>query len=171
MTEPGPLRGDCDRCAALCCLALALDRGASFAIDKPAGLPCPHLGPRGRCGIHAARAEAGFSGCIGYDCAGAGQHVTERLFGGQSWQDDPALAAPMMAAFAQARRWHEELALALSALALPLPPDLRAEAEALRDDLHARATAAPPPPEAEAAAASARLRAFLPRLRPYAARG
>jgi hypothetical protein len=89
---------DCARCVGLCCVALSFDRSALFGFDKPAGAPCPHLGPDHRCGIHGSLAQQGFSGCAGYDCAGAGP-ATTRLFAGRSWQDHPALLTPMLETF------------------------------------------------------------------------
>jgi len=85
-----PLVADCHRCAALCCVALAFDRSASFAFDKPAGEPCPSL--RGKlCVIHDDLEARGCSGCARYDCAGAGQRVVQEVFGGRS--EDPARMA------------------------------------------------------------------------------
>ena len=46
------LRADCSRCAALCCVVPAFSRSSDFAIDKPAGRPCPNLRSDLRCGIH-----------------------------------------------------------------------------------------------------------------------
>ena len=115
------LRGDCARCAALCCVALAFDRSPVFAFDKAAGEPCANLGRKGRCAIHAERAVKGFAGCEAYDCLGAGQAVTQGLFAGASWQDDPALLEPMMRAFAVMRPAHEALDLLRRVARLPLP--------------------------------------------------
>ncbi|WP_163850481.1 hypothetical protein [Pseudooceanicola aestuarii] len=120
------LHADCGACAALCCLALALDRGPSFAIDKAAGAPCPNLSGH-LCGIHSQLADRGFSGCTRYDCLGAGQRVVQELFAGRSWQDDPALARPMMAAFADMRAVHERMELLRAAAVLPLDPDAEAQ--------------------------------------------
>jgi len=118
---PSTLRGDCAQCAALCCVALAFDRSPLFAFDKPAGEPCANLGPRGRCTIHAERAAKGFAGCEAYDCLGAGQAVTQGLFGGRSWRDDPALLGPMMRAFAVMRPAYEVINLLRLARRLSLP--------------------------------------------------
>lgn len=125
------LRDDCTRCAALCCMAHAFDAGAAFAIDKPAGLGCRHLATGGRCGIHGRRRAAGFSGCVGYSCHGAGQRVTQDCFGGRTWQDEPALTGAMMLAFQNARRLHGWLLLLTEAQKLPLPAAARAKAQAL----------------------------------------
>ncbi len=119
MTTPAP-RADCSRCAALCCVAFAFDKSEAFAIDKPADTPCPNLGPRNRCRIHDKRKAKGFSGCIGYDCAGAGQRVTQDLFDGRSWRDDLSLLQPMTEAFADMRAAIDLEDLLAAASALPL---------------------------------------------------
>ena len=117
-------RPDCARCAALCCIGLAFDRGPLFGYDKPAGDPCRHLGADDRCRIHAELDARGFGGCVAYDCLGAGQAVTQDLCGGRSWREDPALLAPMMAALAAIRRAHELILLLRQAKTLALPPPM-----------------------------------------------
>jgi hypothetical protein len=129
------LRGDCAKCAALCCVALAFDRSPLFAYDKPAGEPCANLGAKGRCTIHAERAAKGFAGCEAYDCLGAGQAVTQDLFGGASWRDDPALLAPMMRAFSVMRPAHEALALLRQARRMSLPVSAVRRLEAAEREL------------------------------------
>jgi hypothetical protein len=114
------LTADCQRCAALCCVGLAFDRGPLFALSKPAGVPCPHLSSQARCGIHPQRAARGFAGCASYDCLGAGQRVTQELFRGRSWQDQPHLLTDMLDAFRVMRQVHESLRLLRSAAKLPL---------------------------------------------------
>lgn len=120
MTEFPSLRADCAQCAALCCVAFAFDKSASFSIDKPACQPCPHLEGSGRCAIHDDRDRAGFGGCVTYDCLGAGQRVTRELFDGRSWQTDHRLLAPMCEAFLVMGRIHAMLELLKAARALPL---------------------------------------------------
>jgi len=71
-------RADCERCVGLCCVAAPFQRSADFALTKPAGVPCPHLGTDHRCTIHAQLQERGFPGCVSFDCYGAGQRVTAR---------------------------------------------------------------------------------------------
>lgn len=124
------LTADCGSCAALCCMALAFDRGEDFGLDKPAGLPCPHLA-RHSCTIHDALEPRGFSGCVSYDCRGAGQRVTQEVFGGASWQDDPALLAPMIDAFADMRAVQDRRVLLSAAARLPLSRRDAAEVAAL----------------------------------------
>lgn len=134
------LRSDCARCAGLCCVAHSFQRSSDFAYDKPAGTPCRNLLADFRCGIHADLRTSGFTGCTVYECFGAGQFVTQQLFGGRTWRDDPAIAADMFAVFATMRGLHELLfylteALAISAAA-PLHPEvarLRTEVSEVRD--------------------------------------
>lgn len=99
------LRADCARCAGLCCVGPALTRSADFAIDKPAGQPCPNLRDDHRCGIHAHLRERGFPGCTVYDCFGAGQQTVRVTFGGVSSPPRDEL----LAAFAVLRPLHELL--------------------------------------------------------------
>jgi hypothetical protein len=105
------LAADCARCAGLCCVVPAFTRSADFAISKPAGQPCPNLGPDSRCAIHAGLRDRGFGGCAAYDCFGAGQQTVQVTFGGRDWRSSPGLAAEMFAAFGVLRplnelRWH-----------------------------------------------------------------
>ena len=105
------LAADCARCAGLCCVVPAFTRSADFAISKPAGQPCPNLGPDSRCAIHAGLRDRGFAGCAAYDCFGAGQQTVQVTFGGRDWRSSPGLAAQMFAAFGVMRqlnelRWH-----------------------------------------------------------------
>lgn len=129
------LRPDCAKCAALCCVALAFDRSDAFGFDKRAGEPCRNLGAGGHCNIYGQRLEQGFRGCVGYDCLGAGHHVTQTLFAGRSWQDEPDLLVPMMRAFERARVLREHLLLVRQALAHELPPALSAIGQSLSDTL------------------------------------
>lgn len=127
MTDDGgprlDLRADCSRCAALCCVAPAFAASSDFAIDKPAGRPCPNLGADFRCGIHAHLRERGFPGCAVFDCLGAGQKVTQVTFGGADWRATPEVAPRMFRAFGVMRSLHEVLWYLTEALALA-PADL-----------------------------------------------
>lgn len=138
--EPGPgspyrsLQADCARCFGLCCVAPAFAVSADFAIDKPAGVPCLHLGAGFRCGIHPRLRQKGFAGCSAYDCFGAGQQVAQVTFGGRDWREAPDTARAMFAAFAVMRQLHElawYLTQALNlAAAAPLHGRLRAALDA-----------------------------------------
>jgi hypothetical protein len=121
---PADLRADCARCTALCCVASTLTKSADFAIDKPAGRPCPHLAADARCRIHAALREQGFPGCAVYDCFGAGQRVTASR---PDWRGDPDGAATTFALLHRVRALHELLWLLTEALALPAARSLRGD--------------------------------------------
>lgn len=111
MPDQTVLTPDCSSCAALCCVVFAFDRSESFAIDKDACEVCPNLDDHDRCRIFADREDLGFKGCIAYDCRGAGQRVTQEVFHGASWRENPALKEPMGAALSVMRRIHDLLLL------------------------------------------------------------
>lgn len=120
------LRADCGRCAGLCCVAPAFAAAADFAIDKPAGRPCPNLRSDFECAIHGSLREQGFGGCAVFDCFGAGQQVVQVTFGGTGWRQSPQIATTMFTVFTVMRQLHELLWYLAEAAAL-LP------AGALRD--------------------------------------
>jgi len=162
------LRADCSRCAALCCVALHMERSAWLGLSKPAGEPCPHLGAEHGCSIHAQRGALGFAGCVNYDCLGAGQRVTQ-LFAGRSWRAEPALLAPMLEAFFLMRGVHELLELLDVARRLPLSREQRREWRALRGTLApAGGVGLAELEQLQLGAIRARLTAFLRRLQPLA---
>ncbi|MCZ2839410.1 pentapeptide repeat-containing protein [Modestobacter sp. VKM Ac-2985] len=105
------LTADCSRCNGLCCVAPAFAASADFAIDKPAGTPCPNLQPDSRCGVHDQLRDRGFPGCVVFDCFGAGQRVTQQTRPGRDWRTDAATAAAVFAVFPVMRQltellWH-----------------------------------------------------------------
>ncbi|MFH8773625.1 pentapeptide repeat-containing protein [Streptomyces sp. NPDC017958] len=124
------LRGDCAQCFGLCCVALPFAASADFALDKPAGKPCPNLQGDHRCGIHADLRNKGFTGCTVYDCFGAGQKVSQITFGGQDWRTgSKEHARRMFDVFPVVRQLHELLWYLTEALGLdaarPVHADLR----------------------------------------------
>ncbi len=129
MTPPS-LRADCGRCAALCCVAYAFESSPQIALDKPAGVACPHLDRTG-CRIHARRTSEGFRGCVSYTCNGAGQYVTSVVFGGADWRDDATLTERMCSAFLAMVRVQECRLLLQTAASLPLPLPRRLQLEEL----------------------------------------
>ena len=133
MGTPEHLRADCGRCAGLCCVAPAFAKSSDFAIDKPAGRPCPNLAADFRCGIHDRLPERGFPGCVVFDCFGAGQQVTQVTFGGREWLGTPGIAGQMFAVLPVMRQLHELLWYVTEALELTaarrLHPELRAALE------------------------------------------
>jgi hypothetical protein len=110
-------RADCSNCCGLCCVVPDLLAVQGFGVDKPAHTPCVHLNGVQRCSIHAARKTNGYPACEGFDCYGAGQWITQRLFGGAKWTDSSDLAEQMFAAY---RHWAPRFAAAaLIEAALP----------------------------------------------------
>lgn len=133
--EVQALRGDCARCAGLCCVAPAFSASSEFAVDKPAGRPCANLAADFRCTIHADLRERGFSGCSTFDCFGAGQRVTQHTFSGTDWAAQPAAGPAMFAAFGVVRALHELLRYVAEARDRAPTSDLRAEALASLDEI------------------------------------
>lgn len=162
------LRADCTRCAGLCCVAPTLFQSDDFAIDKPAGVPCPHLGDDNRCGVYGQRSELGFRGCIAHDCFGAGQRVSQEVFGGRSWRDDPAILPAMSEAFFSLREIHGFVVMLDAARKLPLAADDRGSLDSLIDELSpGKGWTEESLIAYEHSDLAARTKAFLKTLRPY----
>ena len=132
MTPPArTLTADCDRCAALCCVAPPFRQGADFAVHKPEGVRCPRLGGDDRCTVHAGLRAHGFPACAAFDCLGAGQRVVQETFAGVAWRHDPVLRAGV----------HDTFFVMWSLHALLWALDHAAGwAPGLRPELHAAAT-------------------------------
>jgi hypothetical protein len=138
--ERADLRADCASCAGLCCVVPAFSVSADFALDKPAGVACPHLALDDGCEIHAELPERGFRGCTVYDCFGAGQRVVAARDGrpdSGGWRADPDLRRALFADFEVVERLHELLWYLAEALVLVgtrrAAAGLRDEVEGLRD--------------------------------------
>ncbi|MFS4579878.1 hypothetical protein [Phaeobacter sp. C3_T13_0] len=130
------LDADCDRCAALCCVAYPFDASEDFAIIKETEDPCPNLsGSCFGCTIHDHLSNRGFGGCVAYSCAGAGQRVTQDLFHGETWRDDPDLISHMSHALRVLRPIHEALLILKEAAALPLPTEVQNRCQLLIAEL------------------------------------
>ncbi|WP_077799746.1 pentapeptide repeat-containing protein [Streptomyces sp. JHA26] len=138
------LRGDCERCFGLCCVALPFARSADFPVDKDAGTPCGNLREDNRCGIHARLRPEGFTGCTVYDCFGAGQRVSQVTFGGQDWRTGPpGHARRVFEVFPVVRHLHELLWYLTEALALPAARPVHADVRRMLAETE-RLAAAPP---------------------------
>ncbi|MER6091891.1 pentapeptide repeat-containing protein [Streptomyces bluensis] len=126
------LRADCSRCFGLCCVALPFTASADFAVDKAAGEPCANLREDFRCGIHTELRQKGFTGCTVYDCFGAGQKVSQVIFGGRDWRTGSrADARRMFDVFPVVRQLHELLRYLTEALTLPAARPVHADIRAL----------------------------------------
>lgn len=128
------LRADCSRCVGLCCVAPAFAASADFAINKPAGRPCPKLRPDSGCGIHSDLREQGFPGCAVFDCFGAGQHVVQVTFGGQDWRQSQGTAEAIFAVFPVMRQLKELLWYLAEAVTLLTPGDLLGEVQRSQEE-------------------------------------
>ncbi|MEV0579507.1 pentapeptide repeat-containing protein [Streptomyces sp. NPDC050392] len=128
------LRADCGNCFGLCCVALTLTRSADFAVNKAAGTPCGNLQDDFRCGIHTRLRTEGFAGCTVYDCFGAGQKVSQEIFGGRDWRTEPESARQMFEVFPVVRQLHELLRYLTEAASMaparPLHAEIRRTLEA-----------------------------------------
>lgn len=111
-----PYRSECERCFGLCCVSLSYVKSADFAVTKDAGTPCPHLRPDFLCGIHNRLREVGFRGCVGYECFGAGQQVSQVTFAEKDWREHPELAPDMFRVFPIMQQLYEMLAYLWEAL-------------------------------------------------------
>ena len=121
------LHADCANCFALCCVAHAFARSADFAIDKPAGTPCPNLRDDFGCRIHDRLRPNGFPGCTTYDCFGAGQQISQITFGGRDWRQAPESRQQMFAILPIMRALHELLFYLSDALSFPAARRLHGE--------------------------------------------
>jgi hypothetical protein len=134
-TDRSALRADCDNCFALCCTAFGFQRSADFPIDKPAGTPCRNLADDFSCTIHQTLRPRGFRGCTVFDCSGAGQYVSQTLYDGVSWRDDPGSRAEMFRVFPIVRRLHEMLGHLAEAHDRAVTPDSADDAALLVQEI------------------------------------
>lgn len=103
------LVGDCGSCVGLCCVALPFARSAEFGHDKASGEPCHNLLDDNRCGIHDQLRPRGYSGCVTFDCFGAGQKVSQVILPGVDWRRTPARAVDLIPVFYVVRQLQEML--------------------------------------------------------------
>ncbi|WP_342534391.1 pentapeptide repeat-containing protein [Lysinibacillus sp. FSL K6-0057] len=110
------LQADCQSCFGLCCTALNIVASSDFAINKPAGTPCPNLQGDYSCHIHSHLRETGFKGCTVFDCLGAGQQVSQVTFHGQDWRQSREHADKMFRVFPIMEQLYEMIAYVAEAL-------------------------------------------------------
>lgn len=103
------LISDCSKCFGLCCTALYFSAAEGFPRNKAAGKPCSNLLQDFRCAVHDKLEDRGYKGCISYDCFGAGQKVSEIIYGGHSWRETPESSKEMFEVFIAVRQLHEIL--------------------------------------------------------------
>ncbi len=117
-------------------MALHFDNGPDFGADKAAGEPCHHLTESFGCAIHNDRLSHGYSGCLRFDCQGAGQRVTQTLFAGVDWRAQPKVLPKYIEAFRAMRSVHQLYELVDLTRLLPLTPAQSAQRVQLLALLH-----------------------------------
>jgi uncharacterized protein YjbI with pentapeptide repeats len=103
------LKPDCESCFGLCCVALPYAKSADFPSSKESGTPCTNLQQDFRCKIHSELRVKGFRGCIAYECFGAGQKVSQEIYGGSDWRSNMDTAEEMFTVFPIMQQIHEML--------------------------------------------------------------
>ena len=131
------LKADCTQCFGLCCTALHIAASSDFAINKPAGIPCPNLQRDFRCNIHVKLRDEGFVGCTVFDCLGAGQKVSQDTFGGQSWQEHTDISDSMFRVFPVMQQLYEMIAYITEALTYNISHSLQVRLNDQLDRLQA----------------------------------
>lgn len=103
------LKIDCEKCFGLCCVALYFSESDGFPQNKDAGKPCINLQGDFKCSVHTSLYTKGFKGCIGYDCLGAGQKISQITYKGQDWRNNSKESEKMFKGFLVMRQLHEML--------------------------------------------------------------
>lgn len=124
------LQADCQNCFGLCCTALNIVASSDFAINKPAGSPCPNLRDNYSCHIHSHLRETGFKGCTVFDCLGAGQQVSQVTFQGQDWRQSREHADKMFRVFPIMEQLYEMIAYVAEALSYQVDHELSKQLQA-----------------------------------------
>lgn len=104
---PEKMKADCSKCSGLCCTALFFSKSDGFPEDKADGKPCVNLTNQYKCKIHRELEKKGMRGCIGYDCFGAGQYVTQVIYQGKTWREIPSQAKEIFRVFVIVFRLHQ----------------------------------------------------------------
>ncbi|MGG0717202.1 pentapeptide repeat-containing protein [Robertmurraya massiliosenegalensis] len=128
------LTSDCHQCFGLCCVALPYANSADFPINKDGGVPCRHLSTDHRCNIHNKLKNKGFNGCVAYECFGAGQYVSQKMYDRQDWRNNPELSNEMFAVFPLIQQLHEMLWYLDRALCLKEVESLYSELQNMYDE-------------------------------------
>lgn len=103
------LRIDCENCSGLCCVALCFRKSDGFPGNKSAGEPCEYLVSDFRCKIHSKLSDMNMKGCLNYDCFGAGQKVSNKIFDGQNWKKNLEISKDIFDVFIKVLQLHQVL--------------------------------------------------------------
>ncbi|AIG26828.1 pentapeptide repeat-containing protein [Brevibacillus laterosporus] len=128
------LMSDCENCFGLCCVALPYAKSADFAFNKDGGEPCRNLCTDNRCCIHNQLRDKGFRGCVSYECFGAGQHVSQRIYKGNDWRNNIQKSSEMFIVFPIVQQLHEMLCYLSQALGLTETKPFQTELKKVYDE-------------------------------------
>ena len=121
------LKIDCEKCSALCCIALFCTRTDGFPANKDAGIPCKHIKNDFRCDIHSKLVSKKMRGCLAYDCFGAGQKVTQLYPFGVDWKSNPNQAGEIFQVFMIVFQLHQMEWYLIEALSLAVDEHLKSD--------------------------------------------
>ena len=119
------LKADCEKCSGLCCVALYFSKQDGFPMNKSAGESCINLNYDFSCKVHKNLQSMGLRGCMGFDCLGAGQQVTQYTYKQYDWKAFPTRAAQIFDAFLIMRQLHELLWYLAEAWMIEKAEDIR----------------------------------------------
>ncbi len=103
------LKIDCDNCTGLCCVALCFRKIDGFPSNKLAGESCEYLISEYKCKIHSKLYDMNMKGCLNYDCFGAGQKVSKKIFNEYDWGKYPELSEKIFQVFIKVLQLHQIL--------------------------------------------------------------
>ena len=126
---------DCKQCFGLCCVALYFSASDGFPEDKEAGKPCINLKSDYTCCVHEKLNSKGLKGCLGYDCFGAGQKVSQVTFTGKDWMKFPENKEKMFEAFLIMRKLHEMKWYLAQAYCLQTSQSMKCEINSLLESM------------------------------------
>ena len=86
-------------------------------------------------------ARQGFQGCAEYQCYGAGQKVTKKIYGGRTWLSHPELAERIFRTYFIVKALHELLSYLNEAEEMCADTMVRAKIEERRVELESLTTA------------------------------
>ena len=127
------LKIDCEKCFGLCCVSLYFSKSDGFPQNKDAGKPCINLQKSNKCSVHKDLYTKGLKGCIGYDCFGACQKISQITCKGEDWRSDSKHAEKMFESFHVMRQLHEMLWYLNEAFHLQKDKNIREEIKLLLD--------------------------------------
>lgn len=103
------LRINCNNCSGLCCVALCFRKIDGFPNNKSAGKACKYLLSDYKCEIHSKLSDMNMKGCLNYDCYGAGQKVSGKIFKDLDWKKNPEISKDIFQVFLKVMQLHQIL--------------------------------------------------------------